>query len=156
MPTDRPPKPASKTMPRLAADGIDEGAGYEATTRSIHVRVSPQFDADRSKPQQGQFFWLYTVEIRNTGRSNVQLMSRHWRITDAQGRIQEVKGDGVVGEQPVIAPGEEFTYTSGCPLPTPTGFMGGTYQMVTAGGARFEAQIPTFSLDSPYMKRSLN
>jgi ApaG protein len=156
MAIDRPSKPTLKASPRLAADGTEDAGGYAATTRNVQVRVSPQFDAERSKPQQGQFFWLYTVEISNAGRSNVQLLSRHWKITDAQGRVQEVKGDGVVGEQPVIAPGEEFSYTSGCPLPTPTGFMVGTYQMVTAAGVRFEAQIPTFSLDSPYMKRSLN
>lgn len=156
MAMDRPPKPASKTAPRLAADGTGESAGYEATTRGIQVRVLPQFDSDRSKPEQGQFFWLYTVEIRNGGRSNVQLISRYWRITDAHGRVQEVKGEGVVGQQPVIAPDEEFRYTSGCPLTTPTGFMAGTYQMVTASGSHFEAAIPTFSLDSPYMKRSLN
>ena len=156
MATDRPSKPASKPLPRLAADGSDDSASYEATTRGIQVRVSPQFDQERSKPQQGQYFWLYTVEIRNGGRSNVQLISRHWQITDAQGRVQEVKGEGVVGEQPMLAPGQEFTYTSGCPLTTPTGFMAGTYQMVTSAGAPFDALIPTFSLDSPYMKRSLN
>lgn len=130
--------------------------GYVATTRKVEVRVTPQFDPDRSEPDKGRYFWLYTVEIRNNGRANVQLVARHWRITDALGRLQEVKGEGVVGEQPVIAPAEAFSYTSGCPLPTPTGFMAGTYRMVTDKGAEFDAEIPAFSLDSPYMPRSLN
>ena len=157
MPPDKPSKRAAPKPPNLAmatADG-DEFA-YEAHTRGIAVRVTPQFDADRSKPERGQFFWLYTVEIRNEGDVPVQLLSRHWRITDGQGRCQEVKGPGVVGQTPAIAPGEEFRYTSGCPLTTPTGFMAGTYQMVTAAGAPFEADIPAFSLDSPHMGRSLN
>jgi ApaG protein len=156
MATDRPAKPAARA-PRASAV-LDEGSGtgYVAATKGVHIRVTPQFDADRSNPERGQYFWLYTVEIRNDGRATVQLISRHWKITDAQGRVQEVKGEGVVGKQPVLEPGEEFRYTSGCPLPTPTGFMVGTYQMTGASGASFDAVIPAFSLDSPHMKRSLN
>lgn len=155
MATDRPSKPASRSSANRSVGMADEG-GYIAATRGVQVRVIPQFDSDRSNPQRGQYFWLYSVEIRNEGRATVQLISRHWKITDAQGRVQEVRGDGVVGQQPVIAPGEEFRYTSGCPLQTPTGFMAGTYQMLGASGARFDAEIPAFSLDSPHMKRSLN
>ena len=157
MSTDRPSKPSPAKPParrQLDDDGAD--TGYVAATRGVHVRVTPQFDADRSNPRLGQYFWLYTVEIRNEGTASVQLISRHWKITDAQGRIQEVKGEGVVGKQPVLGPGEEFRYTSGCPLPTPTGFMTGTYQMAGPTGASFDAVIPAFSLDSPHMKHSVN
>lgn len=157
MATDKPSKPATPKTPRLpmaTPDGAE--TAYEARTRSIAVRVTPEFDADRSKPERAQFFWLYTVEIRNEGEVAVQLLSRHWRITDGQGRLQEIKGPGVVGQTPTLAPGEEFRYTSGCPLTTPTGFMAGTYQMITAAGAHFDAAIPAFSLDSPHVRRSLN
>ena len=155
MPSDRPSKPAPRRSTTRLDTSVGE-SGYVAATRGVQVRVTPQFDADRSNPQRNQFFWLYTVEIRNEGEASVQLMSRHWKITDAQGRIQEVRGDGVVGKQPVLEPGEEFRYTSGCPLPTPTGFMTGTYLMAGPAGTQFDAIIPAFSLDSPHMKRSVN
>ena len=104
----------------------------------------------------GQYFWSYTIVITNTGAETVQLRTRHWIITDATGRKQEVRGEGVVGEQPVLAPGERFEYTSGVPLPTASGFMTGRYQMVSESGERFEIDVPTFSLDSPDNRRVLN
>jgi len=121
---------------------------YRAVTRNIEVTVSPRFLAERSDPEKGHFFWAYTIGITNLGRSTVQLMSRHWQITDAQGRMQEVRGAGVVGEQPVLGPGESFEYTSGVPLPTSSGFMTGSYGMVTGEGERFDIDIPAFSLDA--------
>lgn len=129
---------------------------YTAVTRDIQVTVMPQFVADRSEPEEGRFFWAYTVEITNLGREPVQLTSRHWRITDANGIIEEVRGPGVVGEQPVIQPGESFRYTSGCPLTTASGIMVGCYRMVDAAGEGFEVEIPAFSLDSPFARRTLN
>ena len=102
------------------------------------------------------FYWSYTIEITNQGGSTVQLKTRHWRITDALGRLQEVRGAGVVGEQPVLKPGESFEYTSGVPLPTPSGFMVGSYGMVSDAGERFDIDIPAFSLDSPSERRTVN
>ena len=112
-------------------------------------RSTPRFLADRSSPENGYFFWAYTIELTNRGRETVQLKTRHWRITDAHGRLQEVRGAGVVGEEPVLKPGENFEYTSGVPLPTPSGFMTGSYGMVTDGGEHFDIDIPAFSLDTP-------
>jgi ApaG protein len=129
---------------------------YHATTRGIDVKVKPQFVADRSSPQDAYYFWAYTIEIANNGPETVQLKTRHWRIMDAQGRVQEVKGAGVVGEEPVLAPGEAFEYTSGVPLPTPSGFMAGSYGMVSTGGERFDIEIPPFSLDSTEPPRLFN
>jgi ApaG protein len=129
---------------------------YRAITRQIEVTVEPNFMPDRPATEKGQYFWSYTIVITNTGAETVQLRSRHWVITDATGRKQEVRGEGVVGEQPVLAPGERFEYTSGVPLPTASGFMTGRYQMVTARGERFEIDVPTFSLDCPAGKRVLN
>ena len=129
---------------------------YTAVTRDIQISVFPEFSTDRSEPEEGQYFWAYTVEIANRGAATVQLMSRHWIITDALGRRQEARGPGVVGQQPMIAPGESFRYTSGCPLPTPSGFMAGTYRLVCEDGSSFDATIPTFSLDSPHLERTLN
>lgn len=125
---------------------------YEATTANIQVLVEPNFLPDQSEPDQNRYVWSYRVVIKNAGSLTVQLRSRYWRITDAVGRVQEVRGDGVVGEQPVLAPGQSFEYTSGAPLPTPTGFMGGTYHMQTRSGEEFDVEIPTFSLDSPHQK----
>ena len=122
---------------------------YRATTRDIEVRVTPRFLEERSSPDKGQYFWSYAIEIVNGGAETVQLQSRHWRITDALGRTQEVRGAGVVGEQPVLEPGESFEYSSFCPLPTPIGSMHGTYQMVTSAGSRFDAEIAPFSLAVP-------
>ena len=129
---------------------------YRAITRKIEVTVTPRFLAERSSPDKGYFFWAYTIDIANLGSETVQLKTRHWRITDAHGRLQEVKGPGVVGEEPVLKPGDSYEYTSGVPLPTPSGFMTGTYGMVTVGGEGFDIQIPAFSLDSAQTKPTLN
>jgi ApaG protein len=129
---------------------------YEAQTRGILVRVKPAYIEDRSTPDEGYFFWAYTVDIVNETLEAVQLLSRHWRITDAAGRTEEVRGPGVVGQTPLIGPGESFTYTSGCPLKTPSGIMSGTYEVTTHEGPAFSVKIPAFSLDSPYAIRSLN
>ena len=129
---------------------------YRAVTRSIEIHVTPQFVADRSSPQNDYYFWAYTIQIANHGAETVQLKTRHWRITDANGRVQEVKGPGVVGEEPVLAPGESFEYTSGVPLPTPSGFMSGSYGMVGNGGEKFDVEIPTFSLDTTDSGRVIN
>jgi ApaG protein len=129
---------------------------YEATTRGIRVRVTPQFLERESAPEERRYLWAYTIEIRNEGSQTVELRSRHWRITDATGRTEEVRGPGVVGQTPVLAPGASFRYTSGCPLPTPSGIMAGSYQMRSAAGELFQVTIPAFSLDSPHAERSLN
>ena len=129
---------------------------YRAVTRDIEVTVEPNFLPERSSVEKQQYFWSYTIVIVNSGRETVQLRTRHWIITDATGRQQEVRGEGVVGEQPVLAPGERFEYTSGVPLPTTSGFMTGHYQMVTESGENFEIDVPTFSLDSPEARRVLN
>jgi ApaG protein len=122
----------------------------EANTRGIRIRVRSAYIADRSEPEHNQWFFAYNVHISNEGTETAQLVSRHWIITDADGRVEEVRGPGVVGEQPVLAPGESFEYTSGCPLRTGFGTMHGTYQMVTAGGDRFDAEIAPFSLGEPH------
>jgi ApaG protein len=129
---------------------------YRAVTRQIEVRVTPRFMPDRSSPENGYFFWAYAITLTNLGRETVQLKTRHWRITDAQGRLQEVRGAGVVGEEPVLEPGEKFEYTSGVPLPTPSGFMTGSYGMVSASGEQFDIDIPAFSLDTPQRERTIN
>lgn len=122
----------------------------EAITKGIRVHVESQYDPTRSRPQQNRWFFLYTVRIANEGAVTVQLISRHWIITDATDHVEEVRGPGVVGEQPVLAPGQSFEYTSGCPLTTPFGTMHGTYQMVTSRGERFDAQIAVFTLSEPH------
>jgi ApaG protein len=122
----------------------------EATTRNIRVRVQAQYDPSRSSPQQSQWFFLYTVSVTNEGHDIVQLMSRHWVITDAMGKVEEVRGAGVVGKQPVLAPGQSFEYTSGCPLTTPFGSMHGTYQMVNQAAEKFDIEIAPFTLTEPY------
>uniref|UniRef100_Q07GY4 Protein ApaG n=1 Tax=Rhodopseudomonas palustris (strain BisA53) TaxID=316055 RepID=Q07GY4_RHOP5 len=129
---------------------------YRAVTRQIEVTVEPNFLPERSSVENRQYFWSYTIVITNAGDETVQLRTRHWIITDASGRKQEVRGEGVVGEQPVLEPGQRFEYTSGVPLPTASGFMAGRYQMVTANGEPFEIDVPTFSLDSPEARRTLN
>ena len=129
---------------------------YSATTRKIEVKVTPEFLAERSSVEEGYYFWAYTIEIRNHGAETVQLKTRHWRITDALGRVQEVNGPGVVGEEPVLAPGANFEYTSGVPLPTPSGIMRGRYGMRSARGETFEIEIPAFSLDAPGAARTVN
>ena len=119
----------------------------EATTRGIRVQAESRFSAERSQPTQ--WFFLYTVRISNQGSETVQLMSRHWIIRDANDRVEEVKGPGVVGDQPVLEPGDSYEYTSGCPLPTPFGSMQGSYQMVTTSGEHFDAEIAEFVLREP-------
>jgi ApaG protein len=121
----------------------------EAVTRGVRVVVEPEFVAERSNPSQGLFFFAYHVTVLNEGEEPVQLVSRHWIITDGLGKEQEVKGAGVVGEQPRIEPGEGFRYTSGCPLPTQIGCMRGTYRMVTDDGESFDAEIAPFTLAFP-------
>ena len=122
----------------------------EAVTNSVRVEVESQYAAEHSQPFQSQWFFHYTVRITNEGDETVQLLSRHWTITDATGHCEEVKGPGVVGEQPVLAPGESFVYTSGCPLKTSNGVMRGTYSMVTEGGDHFDVEIAPFALQEPY------
>ena len=129
---------------------------YSETTRSITVTVKPFYLDEQSSPSDDHYVWAYHVRIENRGRDTVRLKSRHWRITDNRGHIEEVRGAGVVGEQPLLRPGESFEYTSGTPLPTPSGIMVGTYQMETKSGERFEVQIPAFSLDSPHQSVRLN
>ena len=129
---------------------------YKAVTREIEVNVEPSFLPERSSAREGIFFWAYKIVIANKGAETVQLKTRHWIITDSAGQERVVKGDGVVGEQPVLNPGDAFEYTSGVPLPTPSGFMTGSYQMVTEAGEKFDIEIPSFSLDSPDARRTLN
>jgi ApaG protein len=129
---------------------------YEAVTHDIRVRVAPQYLEEESSPDESRYVWAYTIDIVNEGSETVQLRTRHWRITDATGRTEEVRGPGVVGETPVLEPGASFRYTSGCPLPTPSGIMVGSYQMTTESGERINVAIPAFSLDSPHGKRSVN
>jgi ApaG protein len=148
-------------MARRLSIGSGKNFGYDsrmyrAVTRQIEVTVEPNFLPERSSAEHSRYFWSYTIVITNTGEETVQLRTRHWIITDAAGRQQEVRGDGVVGEQPVLAPGERFEYTSGVPLSTASGIMAGRYQMVSETGERFEIEVPAFSLDSPSGKRVLN
>ena len=123
----------------------------EAVTRGIRVLVEPQFDPTRSRPGESLWFFLYTVTISNQSDETVQLLSRHWIIVDENDQVEEVRGPGVVGEQPVLAPGESFQYTSGCPLRTATGSMEGSYQMITTQGEAFDARIARFTLSEPYV-----
>jgi len=129
---------------------------YMAVTHQVKVTVEPTFEPERSDPDEGRYFWRYDIEIANLGDKPVTLIARHWRITDAEGRQQEVRGPGVVGEQPTIRPGESFRYASGCPLGTSSGLMVGEYRMVGEDGQGFDVAIPAFSLDSPNVKRVLN
>jgi ApaG protein len=129
---------------------------YVAETSGIRVKVTPKYVAEQSEPEDGQYFWAYTVEITNLGVATVQLKTRYWRITDANGHVEEVRGPGVVGQQPTLKPGESYTYTSGCPLRTPQGVMVGSYQMVDGEGRMLDVAIPAFSLDSPYVRPVFN
>ena len=122
----------------------------EAVTRSVRVHVTARYSQARSEPLRNLWFFLYTIEITNESPDTVQLISRHWTITDAEERIEEVRGLGVIGQQPTLDPGESFEYTSGCPLKTPFGTMHGTYQMVTAEGDRFDVEVAPFTLSEPY------
>jgi ApaG protein len=129
---------------------------YSETTRSIKVTVKPYYLEDQSSPSDGHFVWAYHVRIENVGQETVQLRRRNWRITDGIGRTQEVRGPGVVGEQPVLGPGQAFEYTSGTPLATPSGIMVGTYEMETRNGENFAVAIPAFSLDSPHQSTRIH
>ena len=129
---------------------------YERTTNGISVTVEPQYLDDRSRPDEGYFVWAYTVTIVNNGKRTVTLKTRYWKIVDANGRVQEVRGAGVVGEQPTLAPGSSFRYTSGAPLGTPSGFMSGAYQIETEDGEPLNVDIPAFSLDSPDLPRPIH
>jgi ApaG protein len=141
----------------IAAGKDSASTMYRTSTRDIEVQVTPRFLSERSSPENGYYFWAYTIEITNHGTATVQLKTRHWKITDAHGRLQEVKGAGVVGETPTLEPGKSFEYTSGVPLPTPSGFMTGTYGMIVSeSGEDFDVQIPAFSLDASQSRRTLN
>ena len=122
----------------------------EAVTRGVRVQVESQYDAERSDPARSQWFFLYTIRITNEAPETVQLLTRHWVITDGTGKVEEVRGPGVVGKQPTLKSGESFEYTSGCPLNTPFGVMEGTYQMATENGDHFDAKIAPFTLSEPY------
>ena len=123
---------------------------YQKMTESIEITVKTSYLEEQSTPVDDHFVWAYQIEIRNLGEDTVQLLNRHWHITDSLGRVQEVRGPGVVGEQPTLAPGESFEYTSGTPLNTPSGIMVGTYEMQRSNGERFNVDVPASSLDSPY------
>ncbi len=135
---------------------MEKTGSYARTTRDIEVSVEPFYLSEQSAPEENHFVWAYHVRIRNNGDQPVQLMARYWRITDSVGNVQEVRGDGVVGEQPVLDPGDSFEYTSGTPLSTPSGIMVGNYRMVLANGDRIDVDIPAFSLDSPHQAVQLH
>jgi ApaG protein len=150
---------ATGTQAGAARDGLpgdawivhhDHMFNSEALTRGVRVKVQSEYSPDQSAPAKNQWFFLYTVTISNESGETVQLLTRHWIITDGTGHIEEVRGPGVVGKQPTLKPGDSFEYTSGCPLPTPFGVMEGTYQMVTQDGDRFDAKIAPFTLSEPY------
>lgn len=128
---------------------MDQETTSEATTEGLRVHVSASYSEEHSNALTNEWFFLYTIRIQNEGPSTVQLLSRHWVITDATGQVREVQGDGVVGKQPVLEPGDSFEYTSGCPLDTPFGTMEGTYQMIREDGSHFEARIARFDLSQP-------
>ncbi len=129
---------------------------YSAVTRNITVTVKPFYLDDRSDPEDGRYVWGYRVTIDNQSDDTVKLLSRYWNITDGGGRVEEVRGEGVVGEQPELDPGDSYQYTSGCPLTTPSGFMAGRYTMRNERGEEFEVEIPAFSLDLPGKSRTVN
>jgi ApaG protein len=129
---------------------------YSKTTNSILVVVETQFLEDHSTPDEDHYVWAYHVRIENVGSDSVKLKTRQWHITDARGQQQNVSGEGVIGEQPVLDPGDAYEYASGVPLETPSGIMGGSYQMQSGAGKLFDVEIPTFSLDSPYETSSVH
>lgn len=129
---------------------------FSATTNGIEVRAEPAYSEERSSPDEGGYFWTYTITITNQRDSAAQLLTRHWDIIDANGVNETVDGPGVVGEQPILQPGEAFRYTSGCPLRSPSGMMRGSYRMQDANGTQFDVDIPAFSLDSPFSHRTVN
>jgi ApaG protein len=119
---------------------------YREITREIEIVVEPSYAPEQSQPARGQYFFIYTIRITNQSQTATQLLTRHWVITDGNGDVREVKGPGVVGEQPVIEPGASYEYSSYCPLPTPTGNMRGTYRMMDENGAQYDVKIPLFFL----------
>lgn len=129
---------------------------YTQTTNNVKVSVYPIYLESQSAPEENHYLWAYHVRIENLGKDPIQLRTRHWQITDSFGRVQKVSGGGVVGEQPIILPGESYEYTSGTPLTTPSGIMMGEYEMETPSGDHFTVEIPAFSLDSPHQPISLN
>src|ERR1700730_1061903 len=129
---------------------------YSTVTHDIQITVLPEFVPERSDADEASYWWAYTVEIANRGEVTVQLTARHWKITDGNGRLEAVRGAGVVGEQPILKPGETFRYTSGTNMSTPSGIMTGTYKMVNEKGESLAAELHVFSLDSPYARRVLN
>lgn len=137
-------------------DLIDGVLTYEESTEGVHIAVQSYFLNEQSDPDEAQFVWAYRIKISNQGQAPVKLLSRHWIITDGGGGTHEVKGEGVIGEQPVIEPGDSFIYTSGTPLSTPSGFMRGSYEMRRADGGLFDVTIPAFSLDSPHSSLEIN
>lgn len=137
-------------------DLLDDVMTFETVTDNFRVAVQSYFLDEQSEPSENQFVWAYRIKIMNEGEKTTQLLARHWVITSGNGHIQEVKGEGVIGEQPVISPGQHFVYTSGTPLSTPTGFMRGTYEMQDEDGEHFHIEIPAFSLDSPYHSTKMN
>ena len=146
-----------KTAVNVAAEAsTGGGAMFRRVTREITVSVEPAYLADQSAPDNSHFFWAYTVLIENGGADTVQLRARYWRIIDANGRTIEVRGAGVIGQQPILRPGESFEYKSGTPLETPSGMMLGAYQMQTASGETFQVDIPLFPLDSPHEARMIH
>ena len=134
----------------------NERGAYEAVTRGITVRVRPSYLAAESDPAENRYVWAYVVEIENRGDATVQLVTRHWIITDAMNRVEEVKGEGVIGQQPTLRPNEAWRYTSFCPLTTTSGAMRGSYQMLTESGEMFDVEIPEFSLHLPEATRRMN
>jgi ApaG protein len=129
---------------------------FEETTEGVHIAVQSYFLNEQSDPDEAQYVWAYRIRISNDGNVPVKLLNRHWIITDGHGGVHEVKGEGVIGEQPVIEPGTSFIYTSGTPLTTPSGFMRGSYEMRRADGGVFNAAVPAFSLDSPHSSLEIN
>lgn len=129
---------------------------FSARTADIVVDVRPQYMREQSEPDRDYYVWAYTITITNEGPSTVQLRTRHWKITDTNGRLHEVQGDGVIGEQPVLSTGDSFEYTSGTPLTTPSGFMEGSYQMQNEAGDTFTVAIPAFPLDGPQARRIIH
>jgi ApaG protein len=129
---------------------------YRALTHDIQVTALPAYAPERSDPASHRYFWTYTIEITNFGRIRVQLLERTWHITDSDGHVETVKGPGVIGETPVLEPGETFRYTSGCALHTPSGVMFGSYRFIDPEGRSFDVEVPAFSLDAPGARRSVN
>jgi len=151
MALDKPPRSALNQPQEATNLGRAMMDDYAKTTRGIRVSVRSYYLEDQSEPDESHYVWAYRVKIENQGREPVQLLRRTWRITDARGKTQHVDGDGVVGERPLLEPGESFEYTSGTPLGTPSGFMVGAYHMIApASGETFDVAIPAFSLDSPH------